>query len=102
MQRGALRALAGGIGDALPELRREVWRCIHPEEARLVDEATPRLADVRAQRGRNRAELSSTLDTWARAMLGRGASERAQARSVLLVVPCLCSGALLWRVSSIT
>ena len=31
-QRGALRALARGIGDAMPELRHEIWRCIHPEE----------------------------------------------------------------------
>ncbi|KAK9844214.1 hypothetical protein WJX81_008230 [Elliptochloris bilobata] len=75
---GALRVLAAGIGDALPELRRDVWRCIHPEEARLVDSASAKLADVRAARGRNRAELRTTLDAWARAMLGRGASERAQ------------------------
>ena len=32
LQRGALRALARGIGDAMPELRHEIWRCIHPEE----------------------------------------------------------------------
>ncbi len=31
-QHGALRALARGIGDAMPELRHEISRCIHPEE----------------------------------------------------------------------
>ena len=79
----ALRALAAGIGDALPGLRAGIWRCIHPEEARLVDTASAALAEVRAARGANRSELRATLDGWARAMLGRGASERAQARRTL-------------------
>ena len=79
----ALRLLAAGIGDALPALRADIWRCIHPEEARLVDSASARLAEVRAARARNRSELRATLDGWARAMLGRGASERAQARRTL-------------------
>jgi len=58
-----------------------VWRCVHPEEARLVDDATPRLADVRRRRGRNRGELRRTMDVWARGLLRTGASERAQARA---------------------
>ncbi len=60
-------------------------------KARLVNEASPRLADVRAQRSRNRAELARTLDAWAREMLSRKASERAQARPVLRVASCLRS-----------
>ncbi len=58
-----------------------MWRCVHPEEARLVDDATPRLADVRRRRGRNRGELRRTMDVWARGLLRTGASERAQARA---------------------
>ena len=85
-QQSALLLLAAGIGDALPALRRNIWRCIHAEDARLVDAASPRLAEVRGARARNRSELRSTLDGWARTMLGRGASERAQARP-----PLLCS-----------
>lgn len=46
-----------------------------------MDGASARLAEVRAARSANRAELRATLDGWARAMLGRGASERAQART---------------------
>ena len=88
----ALRRLAAGIGDALPGLRANIWRCIHPEEARLVDAASARLAEVRAARARNRSELRSTLDGWGRAMLGRGASERAQVRHT----PCLGFGAGVW------
>lgn len=60
-------------------------------KARLVNEASLRLADVRTQRSRNRAELTSTLDAWAREMLSRKASERAQARPVLRMASCLRS-----------
>ncbi len=58
-----------------------MWRCVHPEEARLVDDASARLADVRRRRGRNRGELRRTMDAWARSLLRTGASERAQARA---------------------
>lgn len=54
--------------------------CLQPQEGRILDEASPALAEVRAARRHNRAELRAEMDRWARQLHAQGVSERAQVR----------------------
>ncbi len=52
--------------------------CLQPQEGRILDEASPALAEARAARRQNRAELRAEMDRWARQLHAQGVSERAQ------------------------
>lgn len=52
--------------------------CLQPEEGRILDAASPALAEVREARRANRATLRQEMETWARQMHQLRVSERAQ------------------------
>ncbi|PSC69703.1 endonuclease 2 [Micractinium conductrix] len=74
----ALQQLAAGIGDALPQLQQTIERCIQPQEGRILESASPALAEVRQARRQNRDELRAEMDRWARQLHALGVSERPQ------------------------
>ncbi len=51
------------------------------EDGRILDAASERLAEVRAERRQNMQELRRKLDEWARLLHSKGVSERPQARA---------------------
>lgn len=53
-------------------------RCLQPKEGRILDTASPALAEVREARRANRAALRAEMDRWARQLHQAGVSERAQ------------------------
>ena len=58
--------------------------CLQPEEGRILDSASPALAEVRQARRDNRAALRAEMDRWARQAHAQGISERPQVCAVQL------------------
>lgn len=52
--------------------------CLQPKEGRILDTASPALAEVREARRINRAALRAEMERWARQLHQAGVSERAQ------------------------
>ena len=66
--------------EALPG-RVPYYRAPQPGEGRILDSASPALAEVRQARRANQAQLRAEMDSWARQMHQKGVSERAQVGS---------------------
>ena len=82
-----LQQLLEPVDPPLAELLAAVRRCIHADDARILDQASARLGAVRAQRRQNLAALRQGMDQWARNLHGQGVSERPQ---VLHGLCCSC------------
>ncbi|KAK9823927.1 hypothetical protein WJX72_006408 [[Myrmecia] bisecta] len=70
--------LGRGIRGAAPQLLRAIRHCIQGKDGRILDQASPRLAEVRAKRQANLQALRSGMEEWARKLHQQGVSERAQ------------------------
>lgn len=73
-----LRLAGPHVEQELLDLTREIWRCVHPREGRILDSASPQLERTRGDRLENGRLLQECLGTWARTLHASGVSERPQ------------------------
>lgn len=82
-----LRAAGPHVEQQLRDLAREIWRCVHLREGRILDSASPQLERARRDRLENGRLLQECLGTWARSLHASGVSERPQVPDVAPSTP---------------
>jgi hypothetical protein len=76
--------VASGIQGSLPELTRQIRRCIGSGDGRVLDAASEKLAATREQRRQNLFGLRAAIEEWARKLHRQGAADRSQVGFLVL------------------
>jgi len=77
-QHAALSRLIVPVGPAVASMLGRIRHSIEPNDARILDQASTALGELRQRRRDNAQELRRSIEDWSRRLHAQGTSERAQ------------------------